>query len=189
MPRKHFRRFLPSHESIKRNRYLALFGSALQHHNLWHLHRRSVAGGVAVGLFCGLIPGPLQMLSAALFAVVLRVNLPVAAAVTWYTNPLTIVPLYYAAYKLGMFVTGAPEGALVPLPDLSWSSPGEWISMLMPWMRAMGKPFLVGLLLLAAILAVAGYFLALGAWRLAVSSAWRKRLALKRKRRVPGTET
>jgi hypothetical protein len=188
MPRKHFRRFLPSHESIKRNRAIAFFGSALQHHNLWHLNRRSVAGGVAVGLFCGLVPGPLQMLSAALLAVVLRVNLPVAAATTWYTNPLTIVPLYYAAYKLGLFVTGgAPDGAAAPPLDLSWSNMGEWIPMLAQWMSAMGKPFVLGLLLLAAILSVVGYFLVLGAWRLAVSSAWRKRLALRRHRDAPGT--
>ena len=54
---KRFRRFLPSHDSIRQNRYIAWFGPWLQHHNLWHLHRRSVAGGVAVGLFAGLVPG------------------------------------------------------------------------------------------------------------------------------------
>lgn len=188
MPRKHFRRFLPSHDSIKQNRAIRFFGSALQHHNLWHLNRHSVAGGVAVGLFCGLVPGPLQMLSAALLAIVLRVNLPVAAATTWYTNPFTIVPLYYAAYKLGMLVTGGtPGGAPVPPLDLAWSTPGEWIPTLVSWMTPLGKPFLAGLLLLAAILAVLGYFAVLGAWRLSVSTAWRQRLALRRKRDDSGS--
>jgi uncharacterized protein (DUF2062 family) len=55
MPRKLFRKYLPSHQSIRENRYLRFCGAALQHHNLWHLHRRSVAGGVAIGLFCGLV--------------------------------------------------------------------------------------------------------------------------------------
>jgi uncharacterized protein (DUF2062 family) len=50
-------------------------------------------------------------------------------------------------------------------------------------MAAMGKPFLLGLLLLASILAVSGYFAVLGGWRLAVSSAWRQRLRLRRERR------
>jgi uncharacterized protein (DUF2062 family) len=50
MPRKHFRKYLPTHASITGNRFVAWFGPWLQHHNLWHLHRRSVAGGVAVGL-------------------------------------------------------------------------------------------------------------------------------------------
>jgi uncharacterized protein (DUF2062 family) len=106
MPRRHFRKFLPSHDSVKKSRYIAPFGSALQHHNLWHLNRWSVAGGVAVGLFCGLVPGPLQMLSAALCAILLRVNLPVALVTTLYSNPFTIVPLYLLAYKLGSWVTG-----------------------------------------------------------------------------------
>ena len=57
MPRKFFRKFLPSHESVRSNRHIARLGPWLQHHNLWHLRRRSVAGGIAVGLFAGLIPG------------------------------------------------------------------------------------------------------------------------------------
>jgi hypothetical protein len=187
MPRKHFRKFLPSHESIKRNRAIAFFGSALHHHNLWHLNRRSVAGGVAVGLFCGLVPGPVQMLSAALLAVLLRVNLPVAAVCTWYTNPFTIVPLYYAAYKLGLFVTGdMPEAVPMPEIDIGLFNPEQWFPLLKAWMAAMGKPFLLGLLLLASILAVSGYFAVLGGWRLAVSSAWRQRLKLRRERRQSG---
>ena len=104
MPRKFFRKYLPSHESIRQNRWLGFLGKALQHHNLWHLNRRSVAGGVAVGLFSGLVPGPFQILCGALLAVLLRVNLPVAAATTFYTNPFTIVPLYIVAYRLGSFV-------------------------------------------------------------------------------------
>jgi len=41
----------------------------------------------------------------------------VSVIVTWYTNPLTIVPLYYIAYnKLGMFVTGG-NGEILPGGD------------------------------------------------------------------------
>jgi uncharacterized protein len=176
MPRKLFRKYLPSHQSIRENRYLRFFGAALQHHNLWHLHRKSVAGGVAIGLFCGLVPGPLQMLSAALCAIVFRVNLPVAAIVTLYTNPFTILPLYYVAYKLGLFVTGSNSAApprldmqLIELPIM------QWIPAFAHWFALMGKPFAVGLVLLALILAVAGYLLVLAAWRVHVVLAWRKR--------------
>ena len=101
MPKKYFKKYLPSHESVRGNRHFAILGSTLHHPNLWHLNRRSVAGGVAIGMLCGMIPGPIQMFSAAILAVVLRVNLPVAMAATWYINPFTIVPLYYLAYKVG----------------------------------------------------------------------------------------
>lgn len=182
MPRKHFRKFLPSHESIRNNRFIAFFGTALKHHNLWHLNRRSVAGGVAVGMFCGLVPGPLQMLSAALLSVVLRVNLPVAVVGTWYTNPFTIVPLYYLAYKLGMYVTGhSAETLPAPALDLSFSNIGQWVPMLVDWMQAMGKPFIFGMVLLATILAVLGYFAVLAGWRVYVVLAWRRRASQRRR--------
>ncbi len=176
MPRKYFRKYLPSHESIRRNRYLRFFGSSLHHPNLWHLNRKSVAGGVAVGFFCGLIPGPLQMLSAALFGVLFRVNLPVAVILTWYTNPFTIVPLYYIAYKLGMFVTGGGDARLprmeIDLLDLPLA---QWAPALIQWMASLGKPFLAGLFLLALMLAVAGYLIVIAGWRAYVVISWNKR--------------
>ncbi len=184
MPRKLFRKYLPSHQSIRENRYLRFFGAALQHHNLWHLHRRSVAGGVAIGMFCGLVPGPLQILSAALFAIVFRVNLPVAMIMTLYTNPLTILPLYYIAYKLGLSVTGSDSAAPPPLDLNLFDLPVmEWMPAIADWFALMGKPFAVGLILLGLILAVAGYLLVLAAWRVHVVLSWRKRRGL----RIPST--
>jgi uncharacterized protein len=176
MPRKFFRKYLPSHESVRQNRYIRFFGTALHHPNLWHLNRKSVAGGTAVGLFCGLVPGPLQMLSAALLAILFRVNLPVSVILTWYTNPFTIVPLYYIAYKLGMFVTGG-KGKVLPGDDLDLLALPimEWIPALYHWVASMGRPFVLGLFLLALILAVAGYLLAIAAWRVHVTLAWNKR--------------
>ncbi len=176
MLRKRFKKILPSHEAVRSNRFIALFGRHLRHPNLWHLNRRSVAGGVAVGLLCGLIPGPLQMLGGALLAVVFRVNLPVAVFGTLYTNPLTIVPLYYLAYKLGMLVTGQDSGAL-PEPALEFhiSDIGAWIGMLSEWMTAMGRPFVLGLVLLASSLALAGYVAVRLGWRLYVILLWRRR--------------
>jgi uncharacterized protein (DUF2062 family) len=176
MPRKFFRKYLPNYQSIRENRWIRRFGTGLQHPNLWHLHRKSVAGGVAVGMFCGLVPGPLQLLSAAAGAILLRVNLPVAAIVTCYTNPLTILPLYYVAYRLGLFVTGAhsskPPDFNLQVFDLPIM---QWGPAVADWFAAMGKPFAVGLLLLAVILAVTGYLAVMIAWRALVMLAWRKR--------------
>lgn len=188
MPRKYFRKFLPSQQSVKDNRFLAVFGTTLHHHNLWHLHRRSVAGGFAIGLFCGLIPGPLQMLGAAILALSLRVNLPVALLTTLYTNPLTIVPLYLAAYQLGAWVTGSDAGKMPKSqPEFGDVPLREWIPTLAEWLASLGKPLLVGLPLLAVILAVAGYFAVLGAWRLYYGIKWRRRRAARATRR-PGDD-
>ncbi len=177
MPRKYFRKYLPTHQSIISNRWIAWCGPWLKHHNLWHLHRRSVAGGVAIGLFAGLIPGPLQMLTAVILAIIFRVNLPVAALTTFYTNPLTIVPLYYVAYRYGALVTmtdvPVQEPATFSMADKGWL---EWIPSLIDWMVSLGKPLAVGLPLLAVTLALIGYLLVDGAWRLYVQLTWRRRL-------------
>src|SRR5262245_17535747 len=174
MPRKYFRKYLPSHDSIRSHRHFGKFGRFLHHPNLWHLNRHSVSGGVAVGMFCGLIPGPLQMLGAALIAIPLRVNLPVALITTLYTNPFTIVPLYLVAYWIGSLIVGS-SGAMTQPPEFSWSQIGEWTRALADWSLALGKPLVVGLITLAASLAALGWIAVQVAWRAWVVVQWRRR--------------
>lgn len=175
MPRKFFRKYLPSHESVRTNKYVARFGGFLRHPNLWHLNRHSVAGGVAVGMFSGLVPGPLQMLTAALLAVPLRVNLPVALATTLYTNPFTIGPLYVLAYLIGRLIIGDSGTALNPPPEIEWSRLGASLDAFVHWTLSMGTPLAVGLLALALGLAALGYVIVHLGWRAYVIRAWRKR--------------
>jgi uncharacterized protein (DUF2062 family) len=171
--RRFFRNHLPDHDSIRNHRWLGPVRHWLRHPNLWHLHRRSVAGGVAVGLFCGLIPGPLQMISAAMLAILFRVNLPVAIFTTLYTNPFTIVPLYLLAYEMGKLVSGTTgSGAIPSFPEVHWH---HWFGDVWTWLLAMGQPLLIGLPLLALGLSVIGYFSVRLAWRLMVVWKWRNR--------------
>ena len=172
--RKHLRKVLPDHEAIRANRWLAPFENSLLHPRLWHLNRHSAAGGVAAGLFCGLIPGPFQMLGAAICAVVFRVNLPLALFTTLYTNPLTIVPLYFAGYGLGRLTLGG-GGEFVAPPEWGEAGLRAWVLALADWMAHLGKPLAFGLVLLASVLAATGYFGVRLAWRYYLVWAWRKR--------------
>ena len=181
MPRKFFKRYMPSVEKVRQVRALHLFGDALFHPALWHLNRRSAAGGVAVGMFCGLIPGPLQMLGAGIAAVLFRVNLPTALLTTLYTNPITIVPLYLVAYKLGSLVLGAAGGhPPTPPPDWQWSRQLESIRALGDWALGLGAPLALGVFLLACLLAVAGYVIVRVLWNIHLRRAW-----VARRRRRP----
>ena len=177
MPRRFFRKYLPDPERIRQHRHLARFGTRLQHPNLWHLNRRSVSGGVAAGLFAGLVPGsnPVQFAVGALLAVVFRVNLPVAVVVTLYTNPFTIVPLYVIAYAIGALFVATDGAALSHVPEIDWSHLGVSIQVYFDWVLSLGKPLAVGLLVLAVGLAVAGYAFVQIAWRVYVILAWRGR--------------
>jgi hypothetical protein len=181
MPRKYFKRFLPSHDSIRENRAVRLFGPLLAHHNLWHLHRRSVAGGVAIGLFTGLIPGPFQMLGAAILAIVFRVNLPVAVFTTLYTNPLTFVPLYLVGYRIGTLIVGHDGMAPAVVEDFEMEGWTAWLPTFVDWLAKLGKPLLVGVPALGLILAAIGYFTVRGLWRWYIVVQWRKR---QRRRKV-----
>ncbi|MDR1661560.1 MAG: DUF2062 domain-containing protein [Azoarcus sp.] len=169
-------RFLPSRESIACHRWLRPLAENLLHPFLWYLNRRSAARGVAVGLFCGLIPGPFQMLGAALFSIVLRANLPLALITTLYTNPFTIVPLYFAAFMLGDWMLGASNAtAFTRPPEFDGLGLSGWCTALLEWMSGLGKPLAIGLALLATGLALAGYFIVHGLWRLERGWHWRKR--------------
>ena len=181
MPRKFFRKYLPDHESVRNNRHIARFGGLLHHPNLWHLNRHSVAGGVAVGMFSGLVPGPLQMLTAALLAVPLRVNLPVALATTLYTNPLTIGPLYVLAFLIGRLIIGGDAAPIAPPPEIQWSHPAASLEAFLAWVLSMGTPLALGLLALALVLAALGYACVQIGWRAYVIRAWRRRRQLRSK--------
>lgn len=181
MPRKYLRRWMPSVDKVREIKAFSVFGDTLFHPALWHLNRRSAAGGIAAGLFCGLIPGPLQMLGAAICALIFRVNLPLALASTLYTNPLTIVPLYLVAYELGALALGANvKGKLIPdAPEWDWLHPAESVRLLGDWAMSLGAPLAFGVFLLACLLALTGYFVVRVGWSLWLRHAWRER----RKRR------
>jgi uncharacterized protein (DUF2062 family) len=178
--RRFLKKFIPDHRSISENPWLRPFQSTLLHPRLWHLNRHSAAGAVAAGMFCGLIPGPLQMLGAAICAVIFRINLPLAMFVTLYTNPLTIVPLYLIAYQLGRWLTG-DQGSFLAPPELPGFDLIAWSEAMFSWMLQVGHPLLVGLPALAALLAVLGYFATKLLWRGYLLRAWRQRKAVQRK--------
>jgi uncharacterized protein (DUF2062 family) len=173
--RHHIRKFLPDHEAIRGNRWLAPFENTLLHPRLWDLNRRSAAGAVAAGMFCGLIPGPLQMLGAAICAVIFRVNLPLAMLTTIYTNPFTIVPLYVVAFAIGQWVLPGQGKSFVPPPEWGDERFLVWVRTLTDWMLGLGTPLALGLLLLATGLALASYVLVRLGWRVYLVRAWHRR--------------
>ncbi len=173
--RRLLKRYLPDPASLASNRWLAPFGSTLLHPRLWHLNRHSAAGAIAIGLFCGLIPGPFQMLGAALGCMLLRVNLPLALFTTLYTNPFTIVPLYILAFSIGEALMGRGEAGFTPPPEWPGGDVLGGLAALADWMVTLGRPLALGLVVLASSLAIGGYLLIRIAWRAHLIHQWRRR--------------
>jgi uncharacterized protein (DUF2062 family) len=189
MAKKFLRRILPDQATLEQNTLLRAIGPWVLHPAVWTLHRRSVAGGVAAGLFCGLFPAPFQMFGAAIAAFLFHWNLPVAVFTTLYTNPVTFIPLYLLALKLGIYLLNAiitpdaddPLGAATafpPPPEFDLAAPWRSFAALVDWGLGMGWPLLVGVVCLASILAVSGYLVTRIAW-----SIWVRREVIQRRNR------
>ena len=95
-------RWLPKKKQIKQHFLYGILGKYISAADLWRIDRRSLARGVALGLFIAFTPTiPFQMILTCLGAFYFRVNLPVGLAACWVTNPLTAMPIYLAAWRVG----------------------------------------------------------------------------------------
>lgn len=168
MPRKFFKRHLPSPESIKQHSSLRFLGDVLHEPNLWHLNRRSVARAAFVGVFCAFIPFPLQMLIAALISLWIHSNLALSVGLVWITNPLTIPPIFYFTYKLGCVMLD------VPVADFSIELSWQWLTQSMKLFIA---PLLLGSFTVGTILASISYVAIATIWRQNTIKRWQKRKA------------
>jgi len=162
-------RWLPPREKVLSNRWLRPVARHLDDDRLWHFDREPVARGVAIGLFFGLLLPLAQFLFAAVSAIVIRGNVPMAAASTLITNPITFPPIYWLAYQLGMRLThraGAEAAA-----DAVASEAGRvaqhtgWMESVLYWVQTAGLPLATGLLVLACCASVTGYLLVRLLWR------------------------
>ncbi|MDY6822870.1 MAG: DUF2062 domain-containing protein [Thermodesulfobacteriota bacterium] len=92
-------------ERLRGEQIHRIVGDRLFDKDIWHINRRSIAGGLALGVFIAFTPTiPFQMLLSAICAIWMRVNLPIALAGCWVTNPLTAVWIYLMEYWLGRMI-------------------------------------------------------------------------------------
>jgi hypothetical protein len=166
MPRKFLKKYSPSPKTIRENKALSCLGESIHQPNLWYMNRNSVAKAFAIGLFCTWIPLPLQTVMAALLAIYYRAHLPLSVALVFITNPITIPPMFYFAYRLGGLMLGI-EPQDVPM-DLSW----EWLTNTL---AHIWEPLLFGCLILGIISSVAGYFFINTIWRKNIRKRWKDR--------------
>ncbi len=181
MRRSRFFKHMPTSQSIQENRFLKPFSAYLHHHFLWQFNRRGVAGGLAVGLFVGILIPFAQILFGAIGAILVRVNLPVAAFATFATNPFTVPPLYYAAYRLGNLMIGSEGDAGSLNPKMinkvanEQAAVGNWFTNIIDWVQSVGPQLMAGLAVIAVAAAIVGYVLTNVIWHFQARYRWHKR--------------
>jgi uncharacterized protein (DUF2062 family) len=94
----------------KRHHPESKIGKALARYNIppeyFGVSRRAITRGILVGLFWGFIPMPMQMLAVVLTTPFIRFNVPIAIAMVWLSNPITMPPMYYMEYLTGNLLLG-----------------------------------------------------------------------------------
>ena len=165
------RNHIPTRERIEANRFLRPVASRILAPELWRFTRRSVPRGVALGLFTGILFPFVHAPVAAVSALPVRANVPVAVVTTVLHNPLTTVPIYYGAFLIGHWVLHFDRSFGKPLAA-NVKANASWLH----WLVAQGGPAtIVGLIVMAIALSVLGYFAAALVWRFRVARKWRAR--------------
>ena len=119
-----------------------------------------------VGLFMAFMPIPGQMIAAALLAILLGCNLPLAVSLCWITNPLTMPAIFFLAYKTGAMLVD------VPVQDVEFELSFHWLTNTLTTIL---KPFLLARLLCALFYGSFGYFVLSALWPWPVAQYWRLR--------------
>jgi uncharacterized protein len=165
----------PTRESFESNRFLKPFAKRVFHPALWRFTRRSVPRGVALGLLVGiflLIPG-LQIVGTALISLPFRANIPLGAAMTFLSNPVTTPFILAASIYVGnsIFNLGADVERFKLLIENN-ASLVEWAR----WLLSEAAPaMLAGLAIIAFVSAVIGYAVSALIWRWWLIRKWRGR--------------
>lgn len=176
---------IPSRSDLESGRWTRWLAPWLGEARLWHWSRRSVALGVAIGIFFSMVTPIAQIPASVAASVLLRANIPAAMASTFISNPVTFAPIYYLAYRTGLKLTGEKPKSNITKREFQHvpeNQKGKTFNKPVPqksWLhrvRKMGKPLVVGLVLFGAIGAVLSYILVNIAWWGCVSWKRHRRL-------------
>ncbi len=101
---KKFLRPLPRRSNIHRYPVLKWFAdTAYKRSYLWSFRGKEIRSALFFGIWISMLPiVGIQMLVVFFFALLIRANLPLIVALQWISNPLTMGPIYFADYKIGM---------------------------------------------------------------------------------------
>lgn len=165
MPRKLIKKYMPDEEKLRNHKHLSWLGDHLHEPNLWHMNRKSVSRAFAVGIFCAFLPIPMQMLVAAILALVARGNLPISVGLVWLTNPITMPPIFYTTYLVGSWLLGSNE-------VLEFKMTMDWLTQSIP---LIWWPLLFGSVVCGTIGAIIAYFGIRAIWAWSVGRSWHNR--------------
>ena len=180
VPKKRLKDLLPTPEKVLESRTLKLFAPQLADPRLWHFNRHSLNKAVYIGVLSAFFPLPGQMLLALIGSLIFRANVPMALGLTWITNPLTSLPIFYAGYYIG--------AKILDVPMISLRLIGRMIADFSLWVLSDGaNPFItyqgtvsiaafcIGVTILAVLTSIICGLAFKAVWRYRTVASWQKR--------------
>ena len=180
VPKKRLKSLLPTPEKLLESRILRLFAPHLADQRLWHFNRHSLNKAVYIGVLSAFFPLPGQMLIALIGSLIFRANVPMALGLTWITNPVTTLPIFYAGYYIG--------AKIIDVPMISLRLIGKMIAAFSLWILSDGAnpfitysgavslpAFVIGITILAIVTSIICGLAFKAIWRYKTIISWQKR--------------
>ena len=142
------KKYLPTREQLRKTRSLQFLGDMILEPNLWHFNRYSLSFAALVGGFCAFLPMPFQMIPAAVICVWIRCNVPVTILLVWVSNPITMGPMMYFAYRVGLVLLGQDSQLALEAPNFEW---------FMDQIGQIWQPLILGCLMCGSVVGVTGF--------------------------------
>lgn len=139
---------------VKQSKLLNKYFPKFKNKVYWSGDRSSFARGGFIGMFFMMFPVPFQMVLSSVVSYYLKANIPLATALAWITNPITMGPIWYFGYRFGTWILQTPD-----ISDNYQSiiiGTGEWFDIVFPhiWM-----PFFIGNMSLGVLFGTALFLL------------------------------
>jgi uncharacterized protein (DUF2062 family) len=176
MPRPLFVKFRPIAQKLRHSRLFRLLGPKITDPRLWSLNRRAITMAFGAGIAIGFIPLPIHLVGGLVAAMIWHLNVPTLVVMSMVVNPITALPVYYFAYRVGVLLLGARQEAFAFELSFDWLQAG---------LGAVWKPFLLGCVVCAIVGGYGGYRLLELVWRVSTMNRKSARRLAAQKRYPP----
>lgn len=135
---------------VKKSPFLNKYFPKFKDPVYWAGDRMSFARAGFIGMFCMMLPVPFQMLLGSILAYSVRANIPLATALAWITNPLTMGPIWYGGYRFGTWLLNSSSSDTISnqTQNIPLAS-SQWFSEVFP---QIWQPFFLGNIVMGLIL-------------------------------------
>ncbi len=166
-------RFLKHPRKLRRSPARRWFARHFLDKRVWKPTQHTLSGGMAVGMFITLQLLPIQMPTAVILSAIFRVNIPIAIALCWVSNPFTVPFMAWLEYAIGKWVlalyTTVPTS---PFPKhLPESMVDAWIVL-----KEHAPVMLMGGIILGAVAALVSYIATWSCWEIGSRMEMAKKL-------------